>query len=149
MRPVTLTLYLGTGLRMAIVRIGEAAERAGVNIQTLRYYERVGLLAEPVRSGGGYRAYDDRAVEVVRFIKRAQQLGFSLSEVGELLRLTAGGPESCGSVRMLASAKIADLEARIAELQAIRLALQRLVVTCELPRRQRDCPILAEIEGGL
>src|SRR5260370_3188665 len=79
---------------MAFMRTGEVARQTGVNIHTLRYYERRGLLPEPPRRDSGYRLYDDGAVKVVHFIKRAQSLGFSLNEVESLLELAAGGPES-------------------------------------------------------
>ena len=121
---------------------------AEVNPQTLRYYERRGLLAEPVRSPGGYRAYPSDAVRRVRFIKRAQELGFTLTEVGTLLDLAGGGPDSCDKVRTLAAEKIADLQHRIADLQALEAGLARLVATCELPRAQRECPILHDLDRG-
>lgn len=123
------------------------AVRAGVNPQTLRYYERRGLLAAPVRSPGGYRAYPDVAVHRVRFIKRAQDLGFTLAEVEALLHLAEGGPASCDRVRALAEEKIADLRRRIADLQALQAGLSRLMATCERPRAQRECPILNELDA--
>ncbi len=128
------------------VRTSEVAAEAGVNRQTLRYYERRGLLAEPARSATGYRAYPPEAVRRVRFIKRAQELGFSLTEVEILLHLAEGGPDNCDGVRALASEKTADLEKRIADLLALRAGLARLVATCDRPRAKRDCPILVEID---
>jgi MerR family transcriptional regulator, mercuric resistance operon regulatory protein len=122
------------------------AARAAVNPQTLRYYERRGLLAEPVRTSGGYRAYPDGAVARVRFVKRAQDLGFTLAEVETLLELAEGGPDSCARVRALAEEKITDLRRRIADLQALQSGLSRLVATCERPRAQRECPILHELD---
>ena len=130
------------------MRTGELAARAAVNPQTLRYYERRGLLAEPVRSPGGYRTYPSEAVRRVRFIKRAQQLGFTLSEVGTLLELAGGGPDSCEKVRMLAAEKIGDLQRRIADLQALQSGLSRLVATCDLPQAERECPILQDLDRG-
>ncbi len=123
------------------------AARARVNPQTLRYYERRGLLAEPERSAAGYRAYTPQVVQIVRFIKRAQGLGFALDDVESLLDLVEGGPESCNAVRDMATEKIADLDARIADLQAMRAALVRLVETCQHPRDRRECPILMEISS--
>jgi DNA-binding transcriptional MerR regulator len=99
------------------VRTSEVAAQANVNAQTLRFYERQGLLAEPARSAAGYRSYAPEAVRRVRFIKRAQELGFTLSEVQTLLHLAQGGPDSCDAVRDVASEKIADVERRIANLQ--------------------------------
>jgi Hg(II)-responsive transcriptional regulator len=130
------------------VRTSELAAEAAVNPQTLRYYERRGLLAEPVRSPAGYRAYPVEAVRRVRFIKRAQELGFSLAEVETLLHLAEGGPDSCDRVRALAAEKIADLRRRIADLRALETGLTRLVATCELPRERRDCPILHELDSA-
>ena len=119
-----------------------------MNPQTVRYYERRGLLAEPIRSAGGYRSYPPEALRRVRFIKRAQELGFTLTEVETLLDLSDGRPDSCEAVRALATDKIADLRRRIADLHALRAGLTRLVATCELPRAQRECPILQEIDTG-
>jgi MerR family mercuric resistance operon transcriptional regulator len=128
------------------MRTGELAEQAKVNVQTLRYYERRGLLPEPARTSSGYRQYSDDAVRVVRFVKRAQQLGFTLTDVEDLLQLAGGGPESCDSVRAMSTEKIADLDRRIAELRAMRNALADLARTCERPRAERECPILQEID---
>jgi DNA-binding transcriptional MerR regulator len=124
------------------------AAQAAVNPQTLRYYERRGLLSEPVRSPGGYRVYPDAAVQRVRFIRRAQQLGFALAEVDVLLHLAEGGPDSCEKARALATEKIIDLRGRIADLEALQNGLTRLVATCALPQAQRECPILHELDQG-
>jgi Hg(II)-responsive transcriptional regulator len=128
------------------MRTGEVANQAGVNVETLRYYERRGLLPEPLRQESGYRAYDADTVGTVRFIKRAQELGFNLAEVDVLLQLAAGGPENCEVVQELADRKIEELEARIATLGAMRDSLQRLVATCARPRPERECPLLQSIE---
>ena len=102
----------------------EVAEQAGVNAQTLRYYERRGLLAEPPRSQSGYRDYPTSAVDVLRFVKRAQELGFSLAE-----------------------SHMAELDRRIADLHRMRASLDVLVATCERPRVDRSCPLLDAIES--
>lgn len=133
------------GVHHGVMRTSELAGRAGVNSETLRYYERRGLLKEPPRTYGGYRDYPDAAVDLLRFIKRAQGLGFTLDEVEELLHLDGGGPESCDAARALAEARKADLEARIADLQRMRDSLVDLVATCDLPRPDRRCPLLAAI----
>lgn len=124
------------------MRTGEVAERAGVNVETLRYYERRGLLPEPPRRASGYRMYGREAVDIVRFIKRAQDLGFGLSEVESMFELMAGGPDNCEQVRDLALDHTARLEQRITDLQAMRDSLDQLVATCHLPRNQRHCPLL-------
>jgi MerR family mercuric resistance operon transcriptional regulator len=144
--PWALDLVPRYGVHAGWMRTSELAARAAVNPQTLRYYERRGLLADPVRSRGGYRAYPDDAVRRVRFIKRTQDLGFSLAEVETLLDLAEGGPDGCDRARALATEKITDLRRRIADLQAVQGALTRLIATCELPRPQRDCPILLALD---
>ena len=131
------------------MRTHEVAEQAGVNAQTLRYYERRGLLPEPPRSPTGYRDYPPTAVEVLRFVKRAQELGFTLAEVEELLGLAEGGPESCEAVRQLAEAHIVELQRKIADLQRMRSSLTALVDTCERPRADRSCPLLAAIDSDV
>jgi len=128
------------------MRSSELAGQVGVNTETLRYYERRGLLQEPPRTSGGYRNYPAVAVELLRFIKRAQELGFTLDEVEELLHLEAGGPDSCDAARALAAARKADLEARIADLQRMRDSLGELIATCERDRADRSCALLEAIE---
>ncbi|MCH9731518.1 MAG: MerR family transcriptional regulator [Actinomycetia bacterium] len=128
------------------MRTSEVAAQAQVNTQTLRYYERRGLLPEPERTRSGYRVYTPDAVRVVRFIKRAQQLGFTLDDIEDLLQLAEGGPDSCGEARTMARSRIADLQLRINELAGMRDALTRLIDTCDQPRVERDCPILHDIE---
>lgn len=130
------------------MRTSEVAAQAQVNTQTLRYYERRGLLPEPERSPSGYRAYSADAVRLVRFVKRAQALGFTLEEIEELLHLAGGGPAACEEATAMARTRITDLEQRIAQLVGMRDALTQLVDTCEQPRDQRDCPILVDIETG-
>ena len=121
------------------MRTSEVAAQAHVNPQTLRYYERRGLLPQPQRTRSGYRAYTPDAVRVVRFVKRAQQLGFTLDDIEELLHLADGGPASCDDTKTMARARIADLV-------GMRDALARLVDTCDQPRARRDCPILHDIQ---
>lgn len=130
------------------MRTSELAGLAGVNTETLRYYERRGLLDEPPRTSGGYRDYPGSAVDLLRFIRRAQELGFTLDEVEELLQLDGGGPDSCDAARTLASSRQADLEARIADLQRMRDSLSDLVATCDLPRADRSCALLAAIASA-
>ncbi|MFE3757037.1 MerR family DNA-binding protein [Nocardia tengchongensis] len=130
------------------MRSGELAAQAGVNAQTLRYYERRGLLTPPPRSASGYRSYPDEAVTSVRFIKRAQDLGFSLDEIEELLDLADGGPEDCDSARALARNRVAQLAERIADLQRMQRSLTELIATCQRPREQRSCPILTSLQEG-
>jgi Hg(II)-responsive transcriptional regulator len=128
------------------MRTSEAAAEAGVNVQTLRYYERRGL-REPPRRDSGYRAYDTAAVATVRFIKRAQELGFALAEVETLLHLASGGPASCEAVRALTEEKLVDLESRMASLRAMQDSLQQLIATCDRPKRSRECPVIQALGG--
>ena len=128
------------------MRTSEVASQAQVNTQTLRYYERRSLLTEPERTASGYRAYTPDAVRVVRFVKRAQQLGFTLDDIEDLLHLADGGPASCDDARRMARTRIADLQQRINELAGMRDALTQLVDTCDQPRAERECPILRDIE---
>jgi MerR family mercuric resistance operon transcriptional regulator len=129
------------------MRTSEVAGRAGVNTETLRYYERRGLLAEPPRTPGGYREYPTAAVDRLRFIKRAQALGFTLDEVEELLQLANGGPDGCDAARTLAEHRQADLAARILDLQRMHDTLADLVATCDLPREARSCALLSTAAG--
>jgi DNA-binding transcriptional MerR regulator len=128
------------------MRSAQVAAEAGVNVQTLRYYERRGLLSEPERLVSGYRAYGPEAVRIVRFVKRAQQLGFSLEEIDSLLDLAAGGPESCDAARSLATDRVVQLDEKITSLTAMRDSLAQLVDTCGRPRAERACPLLHAIE---
>jgi MerR family mercuric resistance operon transcriptional regulator len=128
------------------MRIGQVARAAGVGIETLRYYERRRLVRAPRRDVNGYRAYDAESVRLVRFIKRAQALGFSLREVQALLRLreTAGIP--CAKVRARAEEKAAEIRAKEHRLAAIRRALEKLVATCRTEGSERECPILDALD---
>ena len=108
------------------MRIGELAERADVSVQTVRYYERRGLIPEPPRSSGGYRLYDETYVRRLHFIGRAQELGFTLKKIKKLLALRTGPEVECAEVRSIAEAKLADVEDKIRDLQRIRKVLGHL-----------------------
>ena len=120
--------------------IGKLAETAGVNIETIRYYQRRGLLDEPVKPLGGHRRYSADEAKRVRFIKRAQALGFTLSEVGGLLTLDAAS--ACAETRALAARKLVLIEQKMAELAAMRQLLGRLVQQCDAGDGGMDCPII-------
>ncbi|MBI5490647.1 MAG: MerR family transcriptional regulator [Deltaproteobacteria bacterium] len=128
------------------LRIGQVAARAGVNIQTLRYYERRGLLRMPQRRPSGYREYPPDTVRLIRFIKRAQQFGFTLKEIDELLRLRNDERSSCSEIRSSAQAKIEDVERRLRQLRAIKRALGVLVASCAVEGSPRRCPILEALD---
>jgi len=123
--------------------IGRVADAAGVNVETIRFYQRLGLLVEPAKPPGGIRRYSVEFVARLRFIKRAQQLGFSLAEVQRLLVLE--DPQSCGKARSLAAEKLALVEARIADLERMRGVLKELVARCDLRRGKVACPIIATL----
>ena len=120
--------------------IGKLAEAAGVNIETIRYYQRRGLLDEPPKPPGGYRCYLSEQVKRLRFIKRAQALGFTLDEVGALLTLDAAC--TCRETRALAVRKLALIEQKMADLAAIRQVLDGLVQECDASDGGAACPII-------
>jgi Hg(II)-responsive transcriptional regulator len=126
----------------------QLAEAAQVNIETLRYYERRGLIPAPPRSAANYRRYPHRTVERVRFVKHAQDLGFSLDEIKELLSLRATNGARSGEVKRRAEQKIAEVTERIRALERIRAALQHLVSQCSGDGAIEDCTILHAIESG-
>src|SRR5260370_3287037 len=130
-----------------VLRIGEVAERGGVNLQTIRYYEREGLLPEPPRLESGYRMFPESTVRRVRFIKRAQELGFTLAEIRELLALRLDRHRSSSEVRTLAESKISGIEAKIRTLKAMKKALSGLTSQCSGCGPASDCPILESIES--
>jgi MerR family mercuric resistance operon transcriptional regulator len=125
--------------------IGEVARRAAVHVETLRYYERRGLVARPARGRSNYRRYPPETVRRIRFVKRAQELGFSLKEIKELLSLKAAPQARCEDVRERAVAKMCDIETRIRSLRRMKRALTKLVAECEGQRPVSDCPILESL----
>ncbi|MBI2362917.1 MAG: MerR family transcriptional regulator [Elusimicrobia bacterium] len=126
---------------------GTLAKAGGVNIQTVRYYERRRLLLPGRRTDSGYRLYAPEAVRVLRFIKNAQELGFTLVEVAGLLRLRVGRRSQCGAVRRSAEARLKVVHGKIAALRAMEGILRRLVRTCAAKATTASCPILDSLEG--
>ena len=124
----------------AELTIGKLAEAAGVNIETIQYYQRRGLLEEPVKPLGGHRRYPSDAAKRVRFIRRAQALGFTLSEVGGLLRLDEAC--ACTETRALAARKLSSIEQKMADLAAMRQVLGELVQQCDAGDGGAACPII-------
>jgi len=127
--------------------IGDVAKRAAVHIETVRYYERRALVARPPRSVSNYRLYPEEVVRRVRFIKRAQELGFSLKEIQELLSLRAAPKARCADVRGRAVAKIDDIDERIRVLRAMKKVLTKLVAECAGRAPVSDCPILESLDA--
>jgi Hg(II)-responsive transcriptional regulator len=128
------------------MRIGQIASQASVNIQTLRYYERRGLLPSPGRGSSGYRDYEPDAVDRVRFIKHAQALGFTLHEIAELLALRVRSDRACARVEARGESAIARIDEKLAQLHRIRDALTRLVTACRRQDLTGECPILHALE---
>ena len=126
--------------------IGRLAHAAEVNVQTVRYYERRGLVPAPPRTDSGYRQYPLDAVARVRFIKRAQRLGFSLREIAELLDLRVHPRSSCDEMRVRAEGKRAEIDRKIESLKALRAALDDLIVACDSNTPTKECPMLASLE---
>ena len=131
---------------MENLTIGHLAKKANVNIETIRYYERRGLIPEPPRRESGYREYPLETVTRIRFIKRAKELGFSLKEILELLTLRVEPDTSSYEVKKRAEAKIADIEEKIETLQRMKETLARLVKRCDGCRPTSECPILEALE---
>ena len=131
----------------APLTIGQAAARSGVSPKMLRHYESLGLLPPVARTGAGYRLYGEKEVHTLRFIRRARDLGFSMAEIAELLKLWQNRRRASGQVKRIAEAHIADLDRRLAEMQAMRRALAELARCCHGDDRP-DCPILDDLSQG-
>ena len=127
--------------------IGRVARSAGLAIDTVRYYEREGLLQKPGRTPSGYRQYSPDAVKRLQFIRQAKELGFTLSEIRELLTLKVAPGKSCADVKARAEAKIADVEQRIAQLNRMKRALVKLAAACSGRGPTSTCPILEAMEA--
>ena len=128
--------------------IGRLAREGQVNVETIRYYERRGLLPRPPRRPSGYRVFPPSAVRVLQFVKTAQALGFSLREIKELLSLRIQPGRSCADVRDRAEQKIAEIDQKIRTLKAMRKALMRLAAACSGRGPISECPILESLEAG-
>jgi len=122
--------------------IGRLARSAGVNVETVRYYQRIGLVEQPARPAGGFRRYPPAAVARITFIKRAQALGFSLEEIRELLSI---GDGRCADVRARAERKRDRVVAHIGELEALRRTLDELIEACRAGREDAGCPIVESL----
>ncbi len=130
------------------MRVGEAAKEAGVNVETLRYYERRGLLPEPSRRSSGYRDYESDSIQLIRFIRHSQDLGFTLREIGELIALRDNRSRRGAEVRALAMAKLTDIDTKIRRLGAMKLALEQLVESCHCNGSAWECPIIESLDDG-
>lgn len=126
--------------------IGRLAKAAGVSVETIRYYQSRDLLAKP-EPKGAYRYYSAAAVERLRFIKRAQELGFSLDEIHDLLSLSAGVKRA--DIRQLASERLAQIEEKLTDLNRMKASLTSLISACQHTKDDKPCPIVAALSGGL
>ena len=126
--------------------IGAFAKAAGVNVETIRFYQRKGLLLEPDRPYGSIRRYGEADVARVKFVKSAQRLGFSLNEIGELLKLEDG--THCSEAAELAALRLADVRARLADLARMEIALSKLVSECCAQQGHVSCPLIDALHGG-
>ncbi len=136
-----------TSASTAWFNIGEAARQSGVSAKMVRHYESLGLLPAVARTDAGYRQYCEREVHTLRFIKRSRDLGFSMAEIAQLLKLWQNRRRSSADVRRIAAVHIDELEQRMAQMEAMRKTLQHLVHCCHGNDRP-DCPILDELGGG-
>ncbi len=132
---------------MTGLTIGRVARSAGLAIETVRYYEREGLLEKPGRTSAGYRQYSADAVRRLHFIRQAKELGFSLAEIKELLSLRMQPDTTCADIRKRAREKIAAVDRKIEDLQRIRQALERLAAACKGTGPTSECPILDALES--
>jgi MerR family mercuric resistance operon transcriptional regulator len=126
--------------------IGRIAKQAGVGVETIRFYEREGLIEHPPRRASGYRIYPEKTVDRIRFIKQAKELGFSLKEIDDLLSLRIDPRASCDDVRARAQAKVANIRFRIEALERMEHSLKRLARSCTGRGPVRDCPILDALD---
>ena len=127
---------------MDTLSVGQLARKAGVNLETIRYYERRSLLEAPARTPSGYRQYSPDAVRRIGFIKRAQALGFTLKEIADLLALQARPPKRCAAVEREARGVIARIDQQLGELTRMRTALGRLADACRSRKSMSECPLL-------
>lgn len=131
---------------MSYLTIGQVAGQAGVRADTIRYYEKRGLIPKPRRRPSGYRAFAEDTITRIRFIKRAQELGFTLEEIGQLLQLRDSRRAECADVQLIAEHKIELIDEKIADLRAIRGALKHLMAACQGHIPVVECPIIESLE---
>ena len=134
-------------MKVKSLTIGHLAREAGVNLETVRYYERQGLLPKPPRSASGYRLFPAEAARRLRFIRRAQELGFSLREIRELLSLRVSRTTTSAEIRARAEAKLADIEAKLRSLESMKKTLHKLTKVCTGCVPVAKCPILESLDG--
>jgi len=129
------------------MQIGEVAKQVGITVETIRFYEKKGLVDSPLRNESGYRNYSGDVMPHLLFITRAKELGFSLKEIKELIRLQSAPHTTCGEVKTQAISKIADIDQKVEDLQKIRMILAELVSSCPGQGPLSKCPIIGS--GGI
>ena len=134
---------------MAMYTIGQVAGHSGVGVETVRFYEREGLIVQPSRPESGFRRYPPDTVGRVRFIQRSKALGFSLREIGDFLSLRVDQATTCPEVRKRAEAKIVDIEKKIETLLGMKRALEKLTAACRKRKPTGDCPILEALGDNM
>lgn len=133
---------------MKALTIGQLAKQADVGVETVRFYERQGLLEEPDRRASGYRQYEESVVRRLQFIRRAKELGFTLKEIKDLLSLRVDPTTTCADVKQRAESKITDIEEKIRTLQRMKRALVKVTNSCSGSGPTSECPILDAITNG-
>ena len=133
---------------MTILKIGQVARATGFTVETIRYYESIGLIPEAQRSSSGYRVFSAEIVRRLRFVRRAQNVGFSLDETRRLLELQGQPDASASEVRELASLKLAEIEEKLSDLERIRDALRAASCSCDGSGLVRECSILDALDGS-
>ena len=131
---------------MKNLTVGQLAKSTGINIETVRYYERISMMPKPTRKESGYRLYSEEDIARLKFILHAKELGFALREIRELLELRVDPETTCEEVRHQAEMKIADIENKITDLIRIKNALEKLAAACQEKGPTGDCPILEALE---
>lgn len=131
---------------MTLLSIGQVARRTQVTVETVRFYEKQGLIVAPQRSDAGYRQYPEETVKRVRFIQHAKEVGFTLKDIAELLALRQEPRTSCADIKLRATQKIEEVDRKIQDLKRIRDALARMILTCSGSGAVSQCPILEELE---
>ncbi len=129
------------------MKIGEVARKAGLGVETVRFYERQGLIEEPARKQSGYRKFDDTVIGRLRFIKRARDLGFSLPEIRDLLNLRVDSANSCEDVQLRIQVKLGELDEKIQDLKRMRAALVEVAASCQDRPSESACPFLEALDG--
>ena len=140
-------MHVITVARATELPIGKLSELTGVNIETIRYYERIGMLPAPPRTEGGRRIYGQTHTRTLAFIRRGRELGFSLDEIRALLGLAAPGKASCAEVRGIAARHLEDIRAKMSDLAKLQRILAKTISRCS-GRRVPDCPVLDILDGA-